>query len=331
VSDKLGALVVGCGRIAGGFNATRDDAAALTHALAYLHNPRFELRGCVEPDAAVRAVFVERWGPVAAFATLEAALASDLVFDVASVCVPTALHLPVLEALVASEVRAVFAEKPLGGDANTARACVARYRAAGKPLAVAYLRRWDRTMAALRAEIVAGAWGAFRAASVFYGRGIVNNGSHAIDLLNFLVGQKLRLAAATGIRHDGVAGDPTVDAVLATQSGQCIHLVALDGRDCATFELTLAFEGGLVAIEEGGLYVSRRRVGPSRHFAGVDVPQASKREASHYGAAFVAALDDLADCLANGGTPASDGDSALDAIELACTIRAAAVEMEKLA
>lgn len=330
MSEPLGALVVGCGRIAGGYNASRDDAFVLTHALAYLRHPRFVLRGCVDPDAAARAAFAERWGPMPTFATLDAALASGVAFDVASVCVPTAAHIGVLDALLGSPVRAVFAEKPLGGDACAARHCVERYKSAGKPLAVAYLRRWDRTMVALRAEIEDGLWGAFRGATVLYGRGIVNNGSHAIDLLNFLLGEKLTLIAATGVREDGIAGDGTVDAVLSTSHGQRIHFVALDGRDYAAFEVQFAFAGGLVAIEEGGLFVARRRAGASATFAGVRALLAPQREATFYGDAFMAALDDLADCLVTGGVPASSGETALAATELACAIQMAALETERL-
>ncbi len=330
MSERLRAIVLGCGRIAGGLNRSPDDAMVLTHALAYRRNPRFSLAACVDTDARARAEFAARWSPERAYSSLDEAFANDAVYDVASVCVPTAAHAATLDRLADLPVRAVFAEKPLGGDPMDARRIVERYRRVGKPLAVAYIRRWDPAMAALRAEIAEGKWGAWRGGAAFYGRGIVNNGSHAIDLLRFLTGEEFRIVAAMGAREDGVPGDPSVDAMLAAGGGQHVHLVACDGRDYAFFEMTLAFARGVVAIEEGGLRIVRRTVTESTHFAGVEIPAAGESIPTGYGEAFVRALDDIAGCLAHGGEPRSSGASSLASIELACALRAAATEMESI-
>ncbi|MBL8833917.1 MAG: Gfo/Idh/MocA family oxidoreductase [Rhodospirillales bacterium] len=330
MSERLRAIVLGCGRIAGGLNRSSDDAMVLTHALAYRRNPRFTLVACIETDAHVRADFAARWALESAYVSLDEAFANGAVYDVASVCVPTAAHVATLDRLLDMPVRAVFAEKPLGGDPAAARRIVERFRRAGKPLAVAYLRRWDPAMMALRAEIAEGRWGAWRGGAAFYGRGVVNNGSHAIDLLRFLTGEEFRIAATAGARADGVPDDPSIDAILEAGGGQRVHLVACDGRDYAFFEMTLAFAHGIVAIEDGGLRVVRRAVAASEHFFGVDVPGAGYGASTGYGDAFVHALDDIAGCLEHGGEPKSSGASALASIELACALRAAATEAESI-
>jgi len=330
MSEQLRAIVLGCGRIAGGLNRSADDAMVLTHALAYRRNPHFALAACVDTDAQARAEFSTRWSPESTYASLDEAFANGAAYDVASVCVPTATHASMLDRLAELPVRAVFAEKPLGGDPAAARKIVERYRRIGKPLAVAYIRRWDPAMAALRAEIAEGKWGAWRGGAAFYGRGIVNNGSHAIDLLRFLTGEEFDVAAALGAREDGVPGDPSVDAVLVAGGGQHVHLVACDGRDYAFFEMKLAFARGVIEIEEGGLRVVRRTVVESEYFAGIDVPAAGNGISTGYGEAFVRALDDIADCLARGGEPRSSGASSLASIELACALRAAANERKSI-
>lgn len=330
MSERLRAIVVGCGRIAGGLNRSGDDAMVLTHALAYRRNPSFTLVACVDPDARARAEFATRWSPERTYASLDEAFANGAAYDVASVCVPTAAHASTLDRLAELPVRAVFAEKPLGGDPAVARRIVEGYRRAGKILAVAYLRRWDPAMAALRAEIAEGKWGAWRGGAAFYSRGVVNNGSHAIDLLRFLTGEEFGIAAAMGARADGVPGDPSVDAVLAADGGQHVHLVACDGRDYSFFEMTLMFARGIVAIEEGGLRVVRRTVAESGHFPGVDVPGPGNGTSTGYGEAFLRALDDIAKCLDRGGQPQSSGASSLASIELAGALRAEATEMESI-
>jgi len=330
MSSRLGALVVGCGRIGGGYNRSREDRMVLTHALAYSRHPSYELRACVEPDDERRDGFSRRWGPVEAYATLDDALRSGIEFDVASVCAPTGEHIRVLGTLLDSRVRAVLAEKPLGGDADAARRIVGAYERAGKPLAVMYLRRWDSAMQTLRCEIAEGRYGAFRSGVVAYGRGILNNGSHGIDLLHYVLGKSLSLVSIAGIREDGIAGDPSVDAVLKTDTGERIHFVALDGRDHAAFEVQLYFADAAISIEHAGLTLVLRRAAASPDFAGVEHLGPSVSVPTRYPDAFLRALDDLQQCIRESRRPISDGFSALAAIELANVIRSSARIWESL-
>ena len=55
-------LIVGCGNIAGGFDAGRGaDTPPFTHAGAFAQHPDFAVAACVDPDDAQRAAFAERW------------------------------------------------------------------------------------------------------------------------------------------------------------------------------------------------------------------------------------------------------------------------------
>lgn len=314
------AIIVGCGRIAGGYNRGVNDVAVLTHALAYKRHPRFDLVAAVDTDPQARVSFTAQWGAMPTFATLDEALVADPHIDVASVSVSTRDHVAILDRLARSQVRAVFGEKPLGGDPIAAQGVVQRFAAEKKHLAVAYLRRWDPAMKVLKEEITSNAWGDLRAGTVVYGRGVVNNGSHAIDLLHYLVGQPLRIIAVTGHRDDGVSGDPTVDAVLAFPNGAHVHLVAADGRDYSVFEVTLVFAKGLVSIEDGGMTVWRRPAEEGA-FAGVQRPGNGARERSGLGTAFLHALDDIVNAIETGHEPASNGETALPAIALASDLR----------
>lgn len=314
----LRALIVGCGRIAGGYNASPDDAMVLTHALAYGRHPGYALAACVDPDAAARAAFAGRWAVPAAFDSLEAALAAET-YDIVSVCAPTETHLDLLERLSQAPAPRVFAEKPLGAAPVRARALADRFRAQRRALAVNFTRRWDAEMVRLREEIAADQWGALRSAVGWYGRGILNNGSHMIDLVAFLTARAARPVRVVKARDDGVRGDPTVDAVLDLD-GAPFHLVGCDGRDHARFELTLSFAQGVVEILEGGLFVRRRPLTRSTVFPDSNMAADATREATGYGQALLRALDELA-AWAPGRPLASDADSALASIALASELR----------
>ncbi|MFQ5953465.1 MAG: Gfo/Idh/MocA family protein [Kiloniellales bacterium] len=310
----LNALVIGCGRIAGSGAPTSADAEAPTHADAYDRHPSFRMTTCIEPDERRRLAFMRRWQVPEGFADLDACIAAQVPFDVASVCAPTPAHAAILWRLLETPVRAVLCEKPLTDDAGESARLVDAYRAAGKPLAVAYLRRWNPAMAELKRELENGDWGALRTATGLYTRGLLVNGSHLVDLIRYLFGP-LALKAVTGKRIDSEAQDPTVDAVLALDGGVPVHLIAADSRDYALFELHLITERGAIGIERSGHGVRRRRIDEPFHPHHKLLDRGEWEECSH-GDPYFRALGNLLQALENGEALASDGESALEAQRL---------------
>lgn len=309
-------LLVGCGRISGGFDEN-NDLGVRSHARAYQQHPGFRLAACVDPDEDRRAAFVDHWQISDGFDNLATAIESGIHFDVASVCTPTAQHVPDLQRLLHTEVRAVFCEKPVALDLTAATNVVAAYDAAKIPLAVNHLRRWDDRIRNLREELNAGQWGAIRSAVGLYTKGILNNGTHMVDLMLFLVGP-LAVCATGPVRNDGAAGDPTVNAILTSPTGATAHLVGADARDFSLFELTIVTEKGVVAIEDSGHAMRVRGVQASRRYAGYRELEPGISQSTALDAAFSAAVDNIHAAVTSGEPLASDGHTALAAHQI-CT------------
>jgi predicted dehydrogenase len=312
------ALIVGCGQIAGGYNRGPEDRAVLTHALAYTLHEEFALAGCVDPDTQARTAFASKWLVPASYATLDDALSAQA-YDVVSVCCPTGTHLQVLERLLDAPVLRVFAEKPLDGQPLVAQDIAERYAAAGRALVVNFMRRWDPEMSRLRDEIAAGVWGELQSVVGWYGRGVVNNGSHLIDLTRFLTGRDAVIDHIGAARDDTDANDPTVNCMLDLD-GAPFHMVGCDNRNQARFELTLSFDAGVVEILDGGLFMRRRRNAPSNVFPGAIMATAGERQSTGYDRALLFALDALA-AWRPGEKLVNDAADAIPAIALAVEIR----------
>lgn len=327
MSGPLKALIVGCGRIAGGFDECGPDSAVLSHAGAYRRHSGFEIAACVEPDAERRQGFAKTWAVPAAFANLDQCLQAGIPFDVASVCVPTAHHGAVLERLLGTEVKAVFCEKPLTDDAAESERLVEAYAEAGVLLAVNYLRRWDPSVVALRHEIESGEWGQVRTATGYYTKGVLNNGSHLVDLAHLLRGP-LALDAVTGARTDHDPGDPTVDAVLRWEDGVALHLIGADARDMSLLEFHMVTERGAIGIEESGFTIRRRRIVPSPYFAGYRQLDRGQWVTTELETALYRAVDNLYAAVVRGAVLESDGRSALPAQVLCEEMRRRGTSLE---
>ncbi|WP_096702430.1 Gfo/Idh/MocA family oxidoreductase [Magnetospirillum sp. 15-1] len=316
-SERLRAVIIGCGAIAGGYDeADPKSEQILTHAKAYLRHPGFEIVACVEPDATRRAAFMRAWGIPAGFAGLGEV---NVAYDVASVCVPTAHHAGILEALLASPARLVFAEKPLTDDLARSRAIVRAYERAGKPLCVNYLRRWAGGLVHLQAEIARGQWGAFQKATAWYTKGLLNNGSHFLDLLSFLLGE-LAPVCALGTVADGRADDPTLDVVVRTAAGAPIHLLGADMNAFSLFEADLIFAGGRIGLTDSTFKITRRPVTDSPRFAGYRALAEGATKDSGLGYAMLDAVDNIARHLNDGVPLRSTGRTALAVQELCATL-----------
>jgi len=317
-------LIVGCGQIAGGFDASRPPALPpLTHAGAYRRHGSFEIAACVEPDAERRAAFMHRWGVAQGFASVPEAAAAGP-FDVVSLCSPTALHAAQFDEVLAMQPRLVFCEKPLTPTLARSERLVAHGETAGVPLAVNHTRRWAPDIWRLADELAAGDWGTLRSAVGTYNKGVLNNGSHLIDLLHMLLRAEhgpLRVLAAGPPVADHWADDPTIPALLQTESGVPIHLHTAHAADYAVFELQLTTSEAVITMEDGGSAWRIRRVVPSAAFAGYRVLDAGERTPGRYAEATLAAITNLHDTLTNGAPLLGTGCGAVAAQRVCEQIR----------
>ncbi|MGI9426388.1 MAG: Gfo/Idh/MocA family protein [Hyphomicrobiaceae bacterium] len=322
-SNPWKALVVGCGKVGSQLNSATTDTDVLTHALAYIRHPDFALTAGVDPDAENRKDFSRRWGVATVYGSLDEALASDS-YDIVSLASPTSSHLEQLERLTSVDLRAVYCEKPVGGDVETARPLVRQFADRKVPVAVNFQRRWDREMVALKSEIASGEWGEVCSVVGRYCRGVVNNASHMLDLVSYLTDLSAHAVAVHRTLFDGVDGDPTVDATLTLSNGAPLHLIGLDGRHYAIFELELFCTNGSIAIEDFGFFVRRRKASLGAWHEHVVSREDGARVATSYGSAMLDALDEIRNWT-HGKALSSDTSSAFESLACAETLRSLAM------
>ncbi|HMO67555.1 MAG TPA: hypothetical protein PKE25_02635, partial [Novosphingobium sp.] len=184
-------------------------------------------------------------------------------------------------------------------------------------------RRWAPDVVRLRAELAAGKWGSVRAVSATYNKGIVNNGSHLIDLLHFLLDRRLDLVAAGAPLFDFWPEDPTIPAMLVTDDGVPVQLGVAHAADFSLFELQIVTSLGVIAMLDGGSSWQFREVINSPDFKGYRALDAGERHPGELAYAMSQAYGNIANALAMGAPLASNGRSALMAQRLCQQIRTA--------
>lgn len=318
----LKVLMIGCGNIAGGFDANHSaDCMPFSHAGAYAKHGGFLVFACVEPDLAKRQAFMQRWSVACGFDSIEDASQAGERYDVISICSPTSAHYHDVSVAIGMKPRLIFCEKPVTPSSAQTAELVERCKVAGIMLVVNYTRRWDAGVVRLRDELRAGAWGAIRSATGVYTKGILNNGSHMIDMLHLLLG-KLEVRAVGVPVWDMLPDDPTIPALLAGLGDINVQLACGYARDFSLFELQIVTEKGVICMEDGGLNWRIRHVVESPHFCGYRSLDAGERKPGGLPAATLAAVTEIHMALTQGGSlSSSSGENALAVQQICETIR----------
>ena len=316
MNNKFKVLLIGCGNMAGGYDLLQPgDALPLGHVKAFHQHGGFEVTSCIEPNTAQRQAFQSRWQVPHGYALWQDLPHHVGSFDVISICSPTGLHAEDIQAALALKPRLIFCEKPVTLHLAQTQQAVTSCARQQVLLAVNHSRRWSPDVLQLKQNLAQGQWGAVRSVSAVYNKGILNNGSHMMDLLLNLFGPLL-------ITHVGQAvvdyfdADPSVDACLQTADGVPIQLNVAHAQDYALFEMQIFTEKGVIAMEDGGARWRFRTAAPSAQLPGYNFLNHDEWVAPQGSPALRNAVANLHNALTQGTALACSGIHALQAQSL---------------
>ena len=252
--------IVGCGRIAGGFNE-HDERRVLTHVAAY-RNLHAAVVGCCDVDGQKARAFADRWSVPEHGTNLEAMLDSTQP-DVVSICIPPAGRVPVLERVLATpSVRAVLLEKPIGGSRDETDAIARLVDRSRRPVLVNYCRAFDPFYRQLRRDCAQAPFGPLREIVARYYGTARTNASHLIERVIDMAG-----AAARAQRLSG-SDDAPVFQLSFESTGVTALFLSTARCEYAPSELDLLFERGRIRVIDSERRVERFVSRADEHFDG---------------------------------------------------------------
>lgn len=179
-------LIIGLGQIGFEYDL-HDENGILTHSKAFHLHPDFEIIGAVEHNANKRLLFAEIYQRPT-FETINLAL-TNLRPDLIIISVPTHLHVQILsEVLDLCTPKLVLCEKPLSFNLEESKEIVETCKLRGVDLIVNYIRRSDPAVIEIKKRIESGSIKSPLKAHVWYSKGLFNNCSHFINLIQYWFG-----------------------------------------------------------------------------------------------------------------------------------------------
>ena len=233
-----------------GFDLTLDPSVhVLTHARAFQQHPAFQLLGGVDSDAGRRQLFEQRYGKPA-YADVAAAM-EGLRPDVVAVATPTKLHGRTVQDILSARVpKAIICEKPLSFDVAEARSMVDVCRKRDCRLYVNYIRRSEPGAAEVKRRLLAGDIARPVKGVAWYSKGLFNNGSHFINLLQDWLGDVREVQIIeSGRLWDGQDPEPDLKVWFAHGS---VCVLAAQEEHFSHYTIELIAPNGRLRYEQGG-------------------------------------------------------------------------------
>ncbi len=309
----LRVAVLGLGRI-GASNVGLAPDAQVNHVGAILDTPGLKLAIALDPDGRACATAHDIWGarlPKPVRALEENAQPVDIV----TICGPTGARRAQFSDALRLRPRVIVCEKPLAEDESTAIDLLRMAQERGIPVVVNFNRRFDPSTQAF-GQMMTTAPVSIHAR---YGKGVLNQGSHLVDLLTWWFGPFLYVGA---LSDRGSAPDPVISFHGRLESGPQVLVEGIRGATYEVFDMEFSFPDRMLQYGEGG---SVRRIlepQPSRVYRGLSflgVKRTDTGPVSGFAELYAAIRDHLlrgAPLTGCSGQQALQGQRVLDAVVL---------------
>ena len=314
---KYRTLIIGCGNIAGSLddNEINSNRPPLTHAKAYKNSQNFDLIACIDSNQKNLSKFQKQWSINQGFLSFEKAISKKIQVDVVSICSPTNYREEHLDLALSLNPKLVFCEKPLHFDFLAAKKLIKKYKDNNVHLQVNYNRRFDPSILHFKESLKSNKYGRLRAIRGWYNKGLLNNGSHCLDLLISLFGKLDLKYVGKGI-NDYDDQDLSYPLLLSAQKDVPITLSCGNANDFSLVELEFLFSKGRIKMLNGGRNWSIENIVPDSTFKGYKILSDINYTDGQYLQSFSNAVSNIQKCLSQHEKLISSGEEALKVLKL---------------
>lgn len=171
-------------------------------------------------------------------------------YDLVVIATPTNYHFKILQDCLNNNTKTIICEKPITYKLNEIESLSISYKKSKSTVIINYFRRFLAGYINLK-NIIKNTNTKLKTVNIRYSRGIINNCSHALDLIEFLTDETVQFSKINFIKKiNFTVNDNTLSCIF--KSGDVDYF--LDGRDenYGKFEIDLTFDNYKIKIYDRG-------------------------------------------------------------------------------
>jgi predicted dehydrogenase len=244
-------LIIGAGKVVSGYDSP-SSTICLTHIHAILNVMPGASLTIVDNDINALAQLEKKWAIEFQSYRSVHELPSNKVFDVALIACPTSFHFRILMDILTRELsRLIICEKPCTSSLPEIEQVISLSSLKSIPVYVNYQRRLEKTWQKVACGYSNKDFGRFQVGNVLYSKGLINYASHALNILEFILGP-LSFHSVYGRLFDYSEYDLTYNFAIKVK-GEPNSLITFLGcnNNCFTiFEIDLLFEKARIRYDD---------------------------------------------------------------------------------
>ena len=293
---KLRAAVIGLGKAGSRFDE-EPRGVIWSHVGAYLALPEtFELVAGVDPNEENRAQFLARCPTVGAYRQVRELKALEI--DVISIATPHDIRLEIFEEIFSRDQlpKTIVCEKPLAINAETRNRLVSLCEANGVNLLVNYNRRYTEIYRKFANMLSQKAIGDLMSITLRVPNRIWSVGSHAVDLLLYLVDEAPEEWKSLALPLLNERGEPAIDFICRFPTGAAGRVLTQATSEFLIFEVDAVGTKGRIIAHDNGKYLDFITYDKSSQYVGYFEPTRPVRiiESSNNESTFISIVKEAA-------------------------------------
>lgn len=316
------ATVIGCGNMGIEENNFGTAVRPGTHAAAYHANPRTTLVGLADTSKE-RLEWAKKCYPKIPVFSSAKQLLKTLKPDIVSIATQPDSHASLTILAAQHKVRAIVCEKPITISTKGGQKMIDACKKNGSLLFINHGRRFDPLIRKCAADIKNGFIGEVLQATCYSYNGLMNNGTHTVDLLRFLLGEITAVQGWTNEKTSKSPHDKNVDARICFSDGAYATLQTLSPNyglaDCYIYGTK-----GRIAIQQLGYRLAYTPLIENKEWKGYHQLSAKSKIIGKPRSFMKSMVAHVVSCLNGEEVPVSSGQDGLRALQVLFALRKSA-------
>jgi predicted dehydrogenase len=322
MKKRYKATVIGCGWIGAENKDYSKIIQPATHAGAYKSHPRIELAALVDINPKKLSIARKLFPGIPSFNSARE-MFKKIKPDIVSIATPTNSHSRLVQLAARFKTKAIVCEKPISNSLKEAEKMIKVCQDNKSLLFINHQRRFDPLIRKWRDKVKTGLIGNILQASCYYYNGLLNNGTHSIDLLRFFLGEISWVQAITNLKTSVSKNDKNVDALIGFRNNVRATMQSLS-KNYGFANFYFYGTRGRIAIKNLGYEIEYRKLIKNKYYKNRYQLSGPIKQMGETRSFMGPMANHVVNCLEKRERPISSGEDGLTALKIILALKKSA-------
>jgi len=327
-NKKYKAAVIGCGRVGAEEWNYSKELQPETHAACYKNNPNVELAGLVDINYKKLENAGKYFPNVALFNSAEE-MFEKIKPNIVSISTDSDSHASLVKLAAKYKTSAILCEKPIAQSIKQAEEMIKICKKNKSLLFINHQRRFDPLLQQWQAKIKNGLIGKIVQVNCYYYNGLLNSGTHVIDLLRFFLGEVDWVKGFINKETSWKKDDDNIDALIKFKNGTLATLQTLP-KNYGLSDYHFYGQKGYFAIKNLGYEIEYKKSIENKYCKGFYQLSDNAEKQGKPRSLVSSVIKHIISCLDQTTKPVGSGEDGLAALKVIFALRESAKKQGKI-